>query len=589
MNSVIGLNSEIYKTFEKHAENLEELRLELFNTLKKIEWEVRGKRINEIDKFITLKAINIFLNIISKNNEELINYSTLDTMRRAFLGEIKVSEAFLEEIKHLILAVSGKSNFSSGFFGDRLEVIDFTKFKGREAGKKRSEFLDKVYEIMKEYLKKFPSGLDEKVVKKREKQKKILLDYFGATEEDWNNYKWQFKNVIKGKKGLEILRDLKDIVKISEEDLTLLEKAIENNIPYAITPYYLHLFDFDQPYKYDLPIRRQVIPPEHYINMMANAESREVFDYMGELDTTPEELITRRYVTIAIMKPYESCPQICVYCQRNWMIKDFGDKAFVGWDKVEKALKWFEEHESMIEILITGGDPLCLSDSSIKKIVERIKNFDHVIGVRFGTRTLLTAPMRITESLLDVLSILKDKKVIVSTHAESSYEITPEVKRAVELLGSKNIRVYNQHVYHRYVSRRFENVALRIALRKVGIIPYYTFYPKGKEEHRDYLIPIARIVQEVHEEARLLPGTFRTDEPIFNVPRLGKNHLRGENRELIAIKPDGRRVYIMHPWEKGIYKTNIYVYEDYPIKDYLDNLKELGEDIKDYWTIWYYY
>ncbi|WP_457611880.1 KamA family radical SAM protein [Methanocaldococcus sp.] len=589
MIEIINLNQKIYKVFEKHSNDLESLRKELFNVLKDIEYDVRENwNGDEIDRFITLKSINVFLNIISKSNEKLAGFSTLDIIRKAFNREITVSEAFLEEIKHLILSISGKSNFSKGFLGDRLEVIDFTKFKGREAGKKRSEFLDKVYFIIKEYIKKYPSGLEERIVKKREKQRAILLDYFGGDLDDWFNYKWQFKNVIRGKKGIEILKDLKDIISLNDKDIELLERCVENNIPYAITPYYLHLFDFDEPYKYDLPIRRQVVPPEWYVNKMSEVENREVFDYMGELDTTPEELITRRYVTIAIIKPFESCPQICVYCQRNWMIKDFKKEAFAGWEKIERALKWFEEHESMMEILITGGDPFCLSDKTIERILNKVNEIDHIIGVRFGTRTILTVPMRITDELVDILAST-DKNLIVSTHAESAYEITPDTKKAVDKLGKYRIKVYNQHVYHRYVSRRFENVALRISLRRVGIVPYYTFYPKGKEEHKDYLIPIARIVQEVHEEARLLPGTFRTDEPIFNVPKLGKNHLRGENRELIAIKPNGSRVYIMHPWEKGVYKTNIYVYEDYPIKDYLDNLKELGEDIKDYWTIWYYY
>lgn len=49
------------------------------------------------------------------------------------------------------------------------------------------------------------------------------------------------------------------------------------------------------------------------------------------------------------------------------MVQDFDAKAFPGWEKVEKALDWFAEHDSMIEILITGGDPFSLSDKAIEK------------------------------------------------------------------------------------------------------------------------------------------------------------------------------------------------------------------------------
>ncbi|ENN96032.1 lysine 2,3-aminomutase YodO family protein [Methanocaldococcus villosus KIN24-T80] len=581
---------ELKEIFSK--DDIEEIRESLFKYLNEFEYKVRNEGIikNEIDRWLSLKAIQVFKNFISKEYEKIAGFSTLELMIKAYKGEIK-NEAFLEEIKHLLLAISGKAKYSEGFLGEKLKdkIIDFSKLSGREAGKKRSEFLDEVYRVMKDYIKKYPCGLDKEVIERRRENKRLLMEFFGIDEEDWNDYKWQFKNIIKGKKGLEILKEMK-FIDFPKEDFEVIEMAIEKGIPFGITPYYLHLFDFDKAYKYDLPIRRQVIPTRHYVEVMASKEKEE-FDFMGELDTTPIDLVTRRYVTIAIIKPFESCPQICVYCQRNWMVKNFDEKAFSGWDKVEKALEWFAEHDSMIEILITGGDPFSLSDKAIERILNRIEDMDHVVGVRFGTRTLLTVPMRITENLLDILENFNDnKRVLIVTHAESAYEITPEVKETVKKINKRGINVYNQHVFHKFVSRRFENVALRIALKRAGIIPYYTFYPKGKYEHKEYLIPIARLCQEIKEEARLLPGTFRTDEAIFNVPRMGKLHMRSfQDRELIALKEDGSRVYLMHPWEKGIYKTKLYTYEDYPIKDYLDSLKKIGENIEDYWTIWYYY
>lgn len=92
------------------------------------------------------------------------------------------------------------------------------------------------------------------------------------------------------------------------------------------------------------------------------------------------------------------------------------------------------------------------------------------------------------------------------------------------------------------------------------------------------------------EEARLLPGIFRTDEPVFNVPFLGKNDLRGwQDHELISILPDGRRMYSFHPWEKNSAKVRSYIYSDVTLKSYLDKLKESSEDPDNYRSIWYYY
>ena len=131
---------------------------------------------------------------------------------------------------------------------------------------------------------------------------------------------------------------------------------------------------------------------------------------------------------------------------------------------------------------------------------------------------------------------------------------------------------------------------LRGLLKRIGIEPYYTFNTKGKEETANYRVPIARLMQEQKEEARLLPGLTRTDEPVYNVPALGKNYLRAmQHREVISLLPDGSRVYEFHPWEKNIREQKSYVGVDVPILDYLQRLADIGEDISKYETIWYYF
>ena len=127
-------------------------------------------------------------------------------------------------------------------------------------------------------------------------------------------------------------------------------------------------------------------------------------------------------------------------------------------------------------------------------------------------------------------------------------------------------------------------------LRRIGIDPYYTFVAKGEEELTAYLVPLARLLQEQKEESRLLPGTRRTDSVVYNVPRLGKNHLRAlQHRSLLAIAPDGARVYKFHPWEKNIVERSSFVASDVPILTYLDRLAATGEDPEDYASIWYYF
>jgi lysine 2,3-aminomutase len=124
----------------------------------------------------------------------------------------------------------------------------------------------------------------------------------------------------------------------------------------------------------------------------------------------------------------------------------------------------------------------------------------------------------------------------------------------------------------------------------VGIDPYYTFLPKGKSETADYRVPLSRLLQEQTEEARLMPGLARTDEAVYNVPRLGKNYIRATHfRDLLSIRPDGVRVYEFHPWEKNIFEQESYVGEVTPILNYLHRLEQIGENPADYESIWYYF
>jgi lysine 2,3-aminomutase len=216
-----------------------------------------------------------------------------------------------------------------------------------------------------------------------------------------------------------------------------------------------------------------------------------------------------------------------------------------------------------------------------------------VVRIRIGTRTLVTLPQRITETLVRTITRFHEpgrREVLIITHFEHPTEITPEAMHAVQLFRQFGVGVYNQLVFTFFNSRKFEAVTLRQQLRLIGVTPYYTFNTKGKEETDDYRVPIARLLQEQQEEARLFPGTVRTDEIVFNVPRLGKNYLRaGQNRDMIAILPDGRRVYEFHPWEKKLALMDTYVYTDVSIYQYLKRLQRDGEQISEYNSIWYYY
>ncbi|MBN1301565.1 MAG: KamA family radical SAM protein [Melioribacteraceae bacterium] len=589
-------NPDIYELLKKNR-NIEKARDALYNYLEKAERKVFevDNDLHILEKSTVRESIRVFRSVIGPINEFRTQFSAVEALWKLARGKSKslkhkISVGFILEFINLFRGVTGKSNIYLEDMQIKKGIPEFLKKEGREAAQTRMQILDEFGSNMQKYFKKYPSGLDEEVISWRKDNKQKILRHLEGGEEDWNNYKWHLRNVIK------TLKPLSELIELTSDQKDAVDIAVKNKIAFGITPYYLSLMDTKLSIGYDHAIRAQVIPPKEYVDKMVehNTDRDVSFDFMGEHDTSPIDLVTRRYPMISIVKPFNTCAQICVYCQRNWEIERVLDpNAMATLEKVDEALAWFDDHKSIGDILITGGDPLVMNDHQIERMLEVLAAKKQIYRIRLGTRTPVVMPMRITDQFVDMISRFHNPpslEICIVTHFEHSYEITPEAMNAVQKLKKAGMNVYNQQVYTIENSRRFETVKLRKDLKAIGIDPYYTFNMKGKEETRRYMVPIARILQERKEEARLLPGLDRTDEPVFNVPKLGKNHLRaGQDHRLVMILPDGSRVYEFHPWEKNITPIPPYNYIDVPIYDYLEELASRGENIRDYRTIWFYY
>jgi len=538
---------------------------------------------------LTRDAIGVFRTILSSRSERLAGFSFLKYINSLlnnpdFDSLPRPRAGFFAELEHLIRGVVGKT----GIYPEKIPA--FTKYEGRKAAKLRSSELSRMAATTRKFIDRYPSGLDKNIIRKRSFNKARVLKYFGATELEWEQWKWHTRHIIRD------VGTLSELIKLTPEEYQAVQLARQYKIPFGITPYYLSLMDYSPEEGNDLGVRAQVIPSLHYIEQMNRMrDSKECsMDFMLERDTSPIEGITRRYPNIVILKPIVTCPQICVYCQRNWEIEDVhSPHAAMTRDKLHKAVEWIADTPEINEVLITGGDPLLLSNANLERLLARLAQIKHVERIRIGTRMLVTLPQRITDSLIRAINHYHHpgrREIMIVTHFENSYEITPQAMGAVQKFRRYGIDVYNQLVYTVFNSRKFEASALRLKLRLIGVTPYYTFNTKGKEETDDFRVPIARLLQEQKEEARLLPGSVRTDEIVFNVPGLGKNYLRAtQHHDIISILPDGCRMYEFHPWEKKLELVDTYIYTDVSIHEYLKKLKSLGERRANYKTIWYYY
>ena len=539
---------------------------------------------------IQMSCLNTFRRIISIRSERLAKFSLIALLWKLAHEEYEelppeLSDGFFEEMIHLFKGILGKS----GIY-DQTPYPDYMRHEGREAAILRSGQLDEMAAKNQEYIKRYPSGLDEEIVRLRQENKKRILKYFGGSAADWEDYHWHLQHVVRNS---EVLGKL---IKLTDAEKQAIDRARENNLPFGITPYYVSLMDEEPDRVRDHAVRAQVIPPHDYVDAVVDHSHDPFysFDFMLERDTSPIDLITRRYPHIAILKPYNTCSQICVYCQRNWEISDVLYKeALATKSKLDQAIHWIREHEALTEILVTGGDPLVMTDNRIEYVLSRLAEIDHVERIRLGSRTPVVLPQRLTDKLADIIAKYHQpgrREIALVTHFEHPYEITPEAMEAVQKFRRRGLSVYNQAVFTVENSRKFELVALRRLLRLIGVDPYYTFNTKGKEETKSYRVPMARLQQELKEEARLMPGMVRTDEAVYNVPRLGKNYLRAEqHHSLLTVLPNGRRVYEFHPWEKNLSLADTFVDIDVSIYDYLKEMERRGEEVDDYKTIWYYF
>lgn len=542
-----------------------------------------------LEWILTQEAISVFRNILTQRSERLAKFSLLQYLDDILLKEDQTDvelpeKGFFAEIDHLLKGIMGKS----GIYSETIPL--FLKKSGIQAAKLRSADLSRMAKRVHENTAGYVCGLDKSIIRQRTRNKARILAHFKATDQEWEDWRWHAKNIIKEPDTL------RKLIQISEESYQALKIANKENISFSITPYYLSNFDRELNSGQDRALRAQVIPSLSYVEKMnVSRQSPEVsMDFMLERDTSPIEGITRRYPMIIILKPLLICPQICVYCQRNWEMNDvFSKSAVLSKQHLDKALEWIADRTEINEVLITGGDPLYLSNDKLEYILERIAKIDHIIRIRIGTRIPVTLPMRVTDSLVRIIGRFHrpgKREIIIITHFEHAYEITPQAMAAVQKFRRCGMEVYNQLVFTYYNSRRFEAAYLRQMLRLIGVTSYYTFNTKGKEETDEFRVPIARLLQEQKEESRMYPGTVRTDEIVFNVPGLGKNYLRAsQHHGIIAILPNGRRVYEFHPWEKKLFLVDTFIYRDVSVYDYLARLKRDGENITRYKTIWYYY
>ena len=279
-----------------------------------------------------------------------------------------------------------------------------------------------------------------------------------ATPIDWEDWTWQISHRIRTKE------DLSEILDLTPEEIEGIE-GCGQKLTMAIPPYFASLID---PNDSNCPIRRQCIP----VKAELIKSDHELEDPCGEEDHSPVPGLVHRYPDRVLFLVSEMCAMYCRHCTRSRMVGEGSHKRKTS--HYEDAYDYIRSNKKIRDVLISGGDPLMLSDEMLENIIKNIKAIPHVELVRIGTRAPVTLPQRITNDLVAMLK--KYSPIWINIHFNHPKEITKRVRFACELLTDNGIPLGSQTVLLKGINDKpYIMKKLMHDLLKIRVRPYYIY------------------------------------------------------------------------------------------------------------------
>jgi len=249
-----------------------------------------------------------------------------------------------------------------------------------------------------------------------------------ATDRDWNDWRWQLRNSFRG------LEALDRILRLSPDERRAMERS-RNSLPNAITPYYASLLDPDNPAD---PLRRTMVMVDQEFVRTPD----ESVDPLAEDEDSAVPGLVHRYPDRVLFLVTGTCPVYCRYCTRSRVVgSQTGDYEF-STKQWERAIEYIAATPVIRDVLLSGGDPLVLSDDRLEWLLSRLRAIKHVEFLRIGTKFPAVLPQRITPALTRMLR--RYHPLWMSLHFIHPDELTPDSMRACERLADAGIPLGSQ-------------------------------------------------------------------------------------------------------------------------------------------------
>jgi EF-P beta-lysylation protein EpmB len=267
------------------------------------------------------------------------------------------------------------------------------------------------------------------------------------------------------------------------------------------------------------PLLRQVLP----LDLECETRPGYSADPLGESAAQPVPGLLKKYHGRALLIATGACAVHCRYCFRRHFPYA---NAHAGGSRLEPALAAIAADASIGEVILSGGDPLTLSDARLAELAERLAAMAHVHTLRIHSRLPVVLPQRVDSELLGWLSRLPLRKVLV-LHSNHAAEIDSEVESALAALGEAGVTLLNQTVLLRGVNDAADVLlALSERLHRTGVLPYYLHLLDRVQGAAHFDVPQARGVALIAALRGRLPG--------YLVPRLVREVPGADGKTIIS-------------------------------------------------------
>lgn len=305
-------------------------------------------------------------------------------------------------------------------------------------------------------------------------------------EAQWQDWTWQQQHRLRS------ADDFVAHIGLTAEEAAAFA-ACDARFHVAATPYYAALIDPADP---QCPIRAQVLP--RLAELDAQADDRA--DPLHEELQSPVQGLVHRYPDRVLLYTTHNCPVYCRHCTRK---RKTGDPSSMPHtEEYAAALAYIRSQAGLREVVLSGGDPLSLSDGRLSALLAALADIPHIEIIRIGTRNLVTLPQRIDAALAALFG--RYPQVQVMTHFNHPRECTREALQAAFRLAEAGVPVYNQSVLLKGVNDA-PGILLQLQRRllRMKIRPYYLFHcdhAEGISHFRTSIEAGRAILQEIIDQ-----------------------------------------------------------------------------------------